>query len=123
MIYWPVLFAHCPRVPAPFRRAAGDRSAAPPNNLLDYGYAALRAAMELDTSSRVLLIGSGLTADEVLLRLDTLEVEARQIVVTIRPASLWRGRLRVESLTIAGLRLTPLRHSTDGFFAAVWEKR
>lgn len=56
-------------------------------------------------------IGGGLTLDQALLRLDTLQVEARQIVVTIRPASAWRGRLRVESLAIAGLRLTPLRRS------------
>ncbi|MDX2299358.1 MAG: translocation/assembly module TamB domain-containing protein [Xanthomonadaceae bacterium] len=56
-------------------------------------------------------IGGGLTLDEVLLRLDTLQVEAHQVVVTIRPVSLWRGRLRVQSLTIAGLRLTPLRRT------------
>jgi translocation and assembly module TamB len=56
-------------------------------------------------------LGGGLTLDQVLLRLDTLQVEAQQIVVTIRPASLWRGRLRVESLAIAGLRLTPLRRT------------
>lgn len=44
-LYWPALFAHCPAVQQPFRRRAGDRKAAPPNNLLDYGYSALRAAL------------------------------------------------------------------------------
>lgn len=43
--YWPALFAGCPAVADPFRRRPGDRSAAPPNNLLDYGYAAVRAAV------------------------------------------------------------------------------
>lgn len=43
--YWPVLFSHCSEVDKPFRRRSGDRTAAPPNNLLDYGYSALRAAV------------------------------------------------------------------------------
>lgn len=44
-LYWPSLFSLCDSVPQPFRRRAGDRSATPPNNLLDYGYSALRAAI------------------------------------------------------------------------------
>ncbi len=44
-VYWPSLFWGVSGVPQPFRRAGGDRSAAPPNNLLDYGYAALRATV------------------------------------------------------------------------------
>ncbi len=43
-VYWPALFRDCLDVPQPFRRRPGDLSAPPPNNLLDYGYAALRAA-------------------------------------------------------------------------------
>ncbi len=43
--YWPVVFSCCSGIQQPFRRRAGDRSAAPPNNLLDYGYSALRAAL------------------------------------------------------------------------------
>lgn len=58
--YWPVLFAHCPAVPAPFRRAAGERTAAPPNNLLDYGYAALRAAVARAIVSAGLLPAFGI---------------------------------------------------------------
>jgi CRISPR-associated protein Cas1 len=43
--YWPVLFDACEAITQPFRRRPGDRSAPPPNNLLDYGYAAVRAAV------------------------------------------------------------------------------
>ncbi|MBX3404999.1 MAG: type II CRISPR-associated endonuclease Cas1 [Phycisphaeraceae bacterium] len=45
MLYWPALFEAAPGIPRPFRRQAGDPTAAPPNNLLDYGYAVLRAAL------------------------------------------------------------------------------
>ncbi len=45
MLYWPAIFALSPGIAKPFRREAGDRAAAPPNNLLDYGYAVLRAAV------------------------------------------------------------------------------
>lgn len=44
-IYWPVIFNQCPSVQHPFRRRAGDSDALPPNNMLDYGYAVLRAAL------------------------------------------------------------------------------
>lgn len=43
--YWPVVFAGFPHIIHPFRRRPGDPSAKPPNNLLDYGYAAVRAAV------------------------------------------------------------------------------
>lgn len=59
-IYWPVIFAGCACVQAPFRRAAGDRSAKAPNNLLDYGYAALRAAVARAIVSAGLLPAIGI---------------------------------------------------------------
>lgn len=54
VLYWPALFEYCPALHRPFRRVPGAREqagehaqvqigASPPNNLLDYGYAALRA--------------------------------------------------------------------------------
>ncbi len=43
--YWKVLFDDCPETVNPFRRKPSDRSAMPPNNFLDYGYSALRAAV------------------------------------------------------------------------------
>jgi len=58
--YWPVLFAHCSAVAQPFRRRAGDRQAPPPNNLLDYGYAALRAAVARAIVSAGLLPALGI---------------------------------------------------------------
>lgn len=58
--YWPVLFTGCDGVVHPFRRAAGDRSATPPNNLLDYGYAALRAAVARALVSAGLLPAIGI---------------------------------------------------------------
>lgn len=59
-IYWPVIFAGCAWVQPPFRRTAGDRSAKPPNNLLDYGYAALRAAVARAIVSAGLLPAIGI---------------------------------------------------------------
>lgn len=59
-IYWPTIFAGCAHVQAPFRRAAGDRSARPPNNLLDYGYAGLRAAVARAIVSAGLLPAVGI---------------------------------------------------------------
>lgn len=59
-LYWPVLFSGCESVTHPFRRRAGDLSAAPPNNLLDYGYAALRAAIARALVSAGLLPALGL---------------------------------------------------------------
>lgn len=44
-IYWPIIFSGCDGVQPPFRRRAGDRTAPPPNNLLDYGYACIRASV------------------------------------------------------------------------------
>lgn len=58
--YWPVLLAHCDGVARPFRRRAGDRAAAPPNNLLDYGYAGLRAALARALVSAGLLPALGI---------------------------------------------------------------
>lgn len=43
--YWPALFRGVSAIPQPFRRQPSDRAAQPPNNLLDYGYAVLRAAV------------------------------------------------------------------------------
>lgn len=59
-LYWPKLFGGCPAVAAPFRRVAGDRAAPPPNNLLDYGYAALRAAVARSLVSAGLLPALGI---------------------------------------------------------------
>lgn len=58
--YWPVLFSACPEVAQPFRRKAGDRSALPPNNLLDYGYSAVRAAVARSLVSAGLLPALGI---------------------------------------------------------------
>jgi len=58
--YWPVVFSRCEPVGQPFRRRAGDRSAPPPNNLLDYGYAALRAAVARAIVSAGLLPALGI---------------------------------------------------------------
>lgn len=52
-VYWPALFKEVP-LPEPFRRRGGEPGAPPPNALLDYGYAALRA-----TVARA-LVGAGL---------------------------------------------------------------
>lgn len=59
-VYWPVLFEHCDAVARPFRRRPGDRNAPPPNNLLDYGYAALRAAVARAIVSAGLLPALGI---------------------------------------------------------------
>ncbi len=86
--YWPAHFASCPAVKPPFRRVAGrgmvvpDRSGpspaaserdsvandpesgqvtgAPPNNLLDYGYAAIRAMVARAVVSAGLLPAIGI---------------------------------------------------------------
>lgn len=58
--YWPVVFSLCDPVAQPFRRRAGERGAAPPNNLLDYGYAALRAAVARAIVSAGLLPALGI---------------------------------------------------------------
>jgi len=57
--YWPGLFIGCP-VTHPFRRAGRDRSASPPNALLDYGYAALRATVARAIVSAGLLPALGI---------------------------------------------------------------
>lgn len=43
--YWPALFSGLGSLSHPFRRTPGDRAAPPPNALLDYAYAALRATI------------------------------------------------------------------------------
>jgi CRISPR-associated protein Cas1 len=60
VIYWPMMFSVCHHVLQPFRRRPGDRSAPPPNNLLDYGYAALRAAVARALVSAGLLPALGI---------------------------------------------------------------
>lgn len=59
-IYWPVIFARSTFVGHPFRRRAGERGAPLPNNLLDYGYAALRAAVARALVSAGLLPALGI---------------------------------------------------------------
>jgi len=58
--YWPVLFSDGAEIERPFRRRAGDRSAPPPNNLLDYGYSALRATVARAIVSAGLLPALGI---------------------------------------------------------------
>jgi CRISPR-associated protein Cas1 len=57
--YWSALFDE-QRVPQPFRRRPGEPSAPPPNKLLDYGYAAVRAAVARAVVSAGLLPALGL---------------------------------------------------------------
>ncbi len=58
--YWPMLFVQCTGIEQPFRRKAGHHGASPPNNLLDYGYAALRAALARAIVSAGLLPALGI---------------------------------------------------------------
>lgn len=58
--YWPAIFDDLPTLTPPFRRRPGDRAAPPPNNLLDYGYAVLRAAVARAIVSAGLLPALGL---------------------------------------------------------------
>lgn len=59
-LYWPAIFRGVPGISQPFRRVHGDRSAPPPNNLLDYGYAALRATIARAIVSAGLLPALGI---------------------------------------------------------------
>lgn len=60
MLYWPALFKDTPGVTHPFRRRPGERAAPPPNSLLDYGYAVLRAALARTIVAAGLLPALGL---------------------------------------------------------------
>lgn len=62
-VYWPEVFKRSTFITHPFRRRAGERDnvgALPPNNLLDYGYAALRAAVSRSLVSAGLLPALGI---------------------------------------------------------------
>jgi CRISPR-associated protein Cas1 len=59
-LYWPALLDDLPTLTPPFRRRPGDPGAEPPNNLLDYGYAILRAAVGRVIVSAGLLPALGL---------------------------------------------------------------
>lgn len=62
-MYWPEVFKRSTSVTHPFRRRAGERenpAVLPPNNLLDYGYAALRAAVARALVSAGLLPAIGI---------------------------------------------------------------
>lgn len=59
-LYWPVILARSVHLTHPFRRRAGDRQAPPPNNLLDYGYAVLRASVARAAVSAGLLPALGI---------------------------------------------------------------
>jgi CRISPR-associated protein Cas1 len=69
-VYWPEVFRRSTFIPHPFRRRAGvarlsepgsaSVSELPPNNLLDYGYAALRAAVARSIVSAGLLPALGI---------------------------------------------------------------
>jgi CRISPR-associated protein Cas1 len=59
-LYWPALFDDLPALRPPFRRRPGEPDAPPPNNLLDYGYAVLRAAVARAVVSAGLLPALGI---------------------------------------------------------------
>jgi len=59
-LYWPAMFNDLRAVESPFRRRPGEPDATPPNNLLDYGYAALRAAVARAIVSAGLLPALGI---------------------------------------------------------------
>ncbi len=44
-VYWPEIFRMSGAVQHPFRRRPGEAAAQPPNSMLDYGYASVRAAV------------------------------------------------------------------------------
>lgn len=44
-LYWPALFRNLPAVKEPFRRRPNEGNASAPNNLLNYGYAVIRASI------------------------------------------------------------------------------
>lgn len=58
--YWPEIFRGCGSVRHPFRRRPGEPAAEPPNNQLDYGYAAVRAAVARALVSAGLLPALGI---------------------------------------------------------------
>lgn len=59
-LYWPALLDDLPTLTPPFRRSPGDPNAGPPNHLLDYGYAILRAALARALVSAGLLPALGI---------------------------------------------------------------
>ena len=59
-LYWPEVFRECGAVRQPFRRRPGEQAADPPNNQLDYGYAAVRAAVARALVSAGLLPALGI---------------------------------------------------------------
>ncbi len=59
-VYWPEVLRECGAVRQPFRRRPGDPTAEPPNNLLDYGYAAVRATVARALVSAGLLPALGI---------------------------------------------------------------
>lgn len=59
-VYWPAMFDDLSTLTPPFRRRPGEPGAPPPNNLLDYGYAVLRAAVARAIVSAGLLPALGL---------------------------------------------------------------
>ena len=118
--YWPALFAGIERVGQPFRRRPGDRDAAPPNNLLDYGYAVLRAAVARAIIAAGLLPALGIKHR----RRDNPFCLADDLVEPLRPMIDWkvralaqRGALGLDQPTKAELLLqlsAPVRVG-DGF--------
>jgi CRISP-associated protein Cas1 len=59
-IYWSALFEGIELPRGAFRRTPGDRAAPPPNNLLDYGYAVVRASVARALVSSGLLPALGI---------------------------------------------------------------
>lgn len=107
--YWPSVFADIPRLTHPFRRRPGQRDAAPPNNLLDYGYAAMRAAVARAIISAGLLPALGIKHR----RRDNPFCLADDLVEPLRPMIDWKvrslcqkGQLGLDQPTKAELLLT-----------------
>jgi len=59
-VYWPAVFARAGDIRHPFRRRPGEPDAPAPNNLLDYGYSALRAGVARALVSAGLLPALGI---------------------------------------------------------------
>lgn len=105
-LYWPALFDSVPSVPSPFRRRPGDHDALPPNNLLDYGYAILRASLARSLVSAGLLPALGIKhhhRSNAFCLADDLVEPLRPLVDQQVRALALQGRLSLDQPTKADL--------------------
>jgi CRISP-associated protein Cas1 len=105
-VYWGALFAG---VQSGFRRVPGDLSADPPNNLLDYGYAVLRAALARALVSAGLLPALGIkhiSRGNYFCLADDLIEPIRPVIDRRARALATAGRLSLDQPTKAELLLT-----------------